>query len=411
MSVMSATAREPRRIRVVPMFLAFAVAYFLSALLRAVTATLAPAFSAELDLKSADLGLLAGAYFFGFAAMQLPLGAALDRFGPRRVLVLLLVVAVAGCLGFASMHSIAGLIAARALIGVGVSACLMAPLTSYRRLLRPAAQLRANSWMLMTGSLGMVASTLPVQWLLPVWGWRGLFWALAAALFVALGLIVALVPADVPVDAGPVTEPPGYLSIVRHPLFVSLVPLGLFSYGGLIAVQALWAGPWLTRVSGWSANQAAQGLLAINFSMLVAFLAWGGMMPRLVRLGVTAVRLMTWGLPLSLVLLLAIVALGSGASAWHWTLWCVASTFVTLSQPAVGQAFPVHLAGRALSAFNLVVFVGVFMLQWGIGLSIDALLARGWRVEAAFQTTFGVYAVCCVMAYVWYLAMSSRSCR
>jgi MFS family permease len=143
-------------------FLGFAFAYFFSALLRAVMATLAPAFSSELGLGSADLGLLAGAYFLGFSLMQLPLGRALDGFGPRKVLLVLLAVAVLGCAAFALADTLWGLIAARTLIGVGVAACLMAPLTCYRRLFNPAAQLRANSWMLMTGSLGMLASTVPV---------------------------------------------------------------------------------------------------------------------------------------------------------------------------------------------------------------------------------------------------------
>src|SRR4051812_21385634 len=158
------------------LFLSFAFAYFFSALLRGVTATLAPAFSAELGLSAGDLGLLAGAFFAGFALTQLPLGSALDRFGPRRVMILLLVAAVVGCAAFASARSFAGLTLARALIGIGVSACLMAPMTAFRRRFTPVAQMRANSWMLMTGSLGMVASTLPVQWLVPIVGWRGLFW-------------------------------------------------------------------------------------------------------------------------------------------------------------------------------------------------------------------------------------------
>jgi MFS family permease len=161
-----------------------------------VTATLAPVFSAELGLGAGDLGLLAGAYFFGFAAMQLPLGRALDRIGPRRTLLALLVVAVVGCGAFALAGGLPALVAARVLIGVGVSACLMAPLTCYRRRFSPEAQLRANSWMLMTGSLGMVASTLPVQWLLPWLGWRGLFWALAAALGLAMIALWLAVPRD-----------------------------------------------------------------------------------------------------------------------------------------------------------------------------------------------------------------------
>ena len=157
----------------VVIFTAFAFAYFFSALLRAVTATLAPVFSAELDLRAADLGLLAGAYFFGFAAMQLPLGGALDRVGPRRTLLALLAVAVRGCAAFAVADRLPGLVAARVMIGAGVAACLMAPLTCYRRLFSPSTQLRTNSWMLMTGSFGMLASTVPVQWLLPALGWRG----------------------------------------------------------------------------------------------------------------------------------------------------------------------------------------------------------------------------------------------
>ena len=96
-------------------FLCFAFAYFFSALVRAVTATLAPDFSAEIGLGAADLGLLAGAYFVGFAVMQLPLGRALDRFGPQRVLMGFLALAVIGCVAFALARSFVGLTLARAI--------------------------------------------------------------------------------------------------------------------------------------------------------------------------------------------------------------------------------------------------------------------------------------------------------
>jgi len=402
------------RRQAIVIFLAFAFAYFFSALLRAVTATLAPVFSTELGLRAGDLGLLAGAYFFGFAAMQLPLGRALDRYGPRRTLLVLLAVAVLGCVAFALAERLPGLIAARVLIGVGVGACLMAPLTCYRRLLSPVAQLRANSWMLMTGSLGMLASTLPVQWLLPTLGWRGLFWAVAALLALSMVGVAWLVPSDPPPgrqppapSAGDAGAPGGatgsYRAIVAHPLFARMAPLAFFLYGGLIAVQSLWAGPWLTRVAGWSAASAAQGLFLINLSMLVTFGVWGVVMPRLARRGIDAVQLMTWGLPLALVLLFANVALADAAGALHWALWCVACTFASVSQPAVGAAFPAHLAGRALSAFNLVIFAGVFCVQWGIGLLIDGLRAMGLADVDAFRLAFAIFGVCCVGAYAWFL--------
>lgn len=391
--------------------LAFAGAYFLSALLRAVTATLAPVFSTELGLRAGDLGLLAGAYFLGFAAMQLPLGRALDRFGPRRTLLVLLATAVLGCLAFALAGGLVSLVLARMLIGVGVSACLMAPLTGYRRWLTPAAQLRANSWMLMTGSLGMVASTLPVQWLLPWLGWRGIFWLVAALLALAIGGVAWFVPRDRPLQPlrplapahGRAADPASYRQIVRHPLFIRTAPAGFFIYGGLIGVQALWAGPWMTRVGGLDAAAAARGLFAINVSMLLTFMTWGAVMPRLAARGIDAMRLMRWGLPLAPALLLLNVALGPAALAWHWAAWCMACTFVTPSQPAVGAAFPAELAGRALSAFNLVIFAGVFSIQWGIGLVVDAALALGADDTGAFRVAFGVFGACVLLAYLWLL--------
>lgn len=390
------------------LFLVFAFAYFLSALLRAVTATLAPAFTLELGLQSADLGLLAGAYFFGFAVMQLPLGRALDHFGPRRVLISLLALAVVGCAAFALADSLPGLLAARVLIGMGVSACLMAPLTAYRRVFSPGAQLRANSWMLMTGSLGMLASTLPVQWLLPVIGWRGLFVAVAGLLVVAMALVLARVPRDPPAST-PVasTTPLGYVAILRHPLFVQLWPLGFVVYGGLIAVQSLWAGPWLTRVAGLSPTDAARGLFIINLSMLFAFMAWGAVMPRLTARGIDALFLIRWGVPIKLAVLLVALAIGERAGAGIWALWCVSCTCVALSQPTIGQAFETAQAGRALSAYNLVIFAGVFCVQWGIGLAIDALAATGMNTVATFQAAFGGYAALCLAAYLWFLRRSA----
>jgi predicted MFS family arabinose efflux permease len=384
-------------------FLSFAFAYFPSALVRGVVATLAPAFSAELQLTAGELGLLAGAYFLGFAAMQLPLGSALDRFGPKRVLLVFLAVAVVGCAAFALADSFAALTLARALIGVGVSACLMAPMTSFRRTFSPTTQMRANSWMLMTGSLGLIASTLPVQWLLPVFGWRGLFWGLAVLFLVAIVWIVRAVPADHPEDAPLPAATGGYGEVFRHPVFVRYLPMGFFQYGGLVALQSLWVGPWLTRVCGWTPGETAAGLFAINVAMLLSFMAWGFVVPRLYAQGWTADRLIARGMPLPVLVLALGIALGPEATAWVWALFCVTSTFVSLSQPAIGQAFPAALAGRALSAYNLVIFAGVFALQWGMGAVIDGLTAAGWSTVSAYQGAFALLGVCCALSYLWFL--------
>ena len=386
-------------------FLIFAFSYFVSALVRGVTATLAPVFTAELGLTAGDLGLLGGAFFLGFAVTQLPLGSALDRLGPKRVQLGFLTVAVIGSAAFALARDFVSLAAARALIGVGVSACLMAPLTAFRRSFDTVAQLRANSWMLMSGSVGMVASTLPVQWLLPLLGWRGLFWAIAAGMLLSMAAIARFVPADAPVTpSGGVPAPDkGFAGIWRHPTFVRLAPMGFFHYGGLIAVQSLWAGPWLVEVCGWSATQAAQGLFAINLAMLASFLAWGSVVPRLYARGWTAQRLIACGARVSLAALALALLLGPRAGAWVWVLYCAGCTVVSLSQPAVGLALPAALAGRALSAYNLVIFLGVFAVQWGIGLVIDLLRALGWETLSAYRGGFALLLGCCLASYLWFL--------
>jgi predicted MFS family arabinose efflux permease len=418
------TQTLPRRFAVA-VFLAFALAYFFSALIRAITATLAPALTQEFSLSAADLGLLSGGYFLGFAMTQLPLGKWLDRYGPRRVLLCLLSAAVLGCAAFAFARGFGGLLAARVLCGVGVSACLMAPLTGYRRWLDPGTQLRANSWMLMTGSLGMVASTLPVQWWMEhsanfglLSSWRGLFLLLALAVALSMLVVWRVVPAwhsAAPAAGASLGHSTGhntgYGQVWAHPYFRRYVPLGFFSYGGLVAVQTLWAGPWLVKVSGYTPAQAAQGLFVINVGMLLAFWAWGAAAPRLVRVGLGADRLITWGLPLNFMVLATILIAGNAVNSPAWAVFCITNTFVSLSQPAVGMAFPAHLAGRALSAFNLVIFSGVFCVQWGIGLLVDAFTRLGWGVTASFQGAFAVYGLCCVLSYLFFAFYRDNSAK
>ena len=400
----------PRRTAVV-VFLAFAFAYFFSALVRAVTATLSPVLTQEFALSARELGLLAGGYFLGFAVTQLPLGQWLDRHGPKRVVLAFLAVAVLGCLAFSAAGSFPALLAARVLCGVGVSACLMAPLTGYRRWLDSSAQLRANSWMLMTGSFGMLASTLPVQWLLPRLGWRPLFWGLAALMGLAMALIAWKVPrwAVLPAGGGaaPSQPPAGYGAVWRHPGFRRLVPIGFVNYGGMVAIQTLWAGPWMVKVAGFTPLEAATGLFWLNLAMLLTFWTWGLVMPGLARRGLTAERLIARGMPLSIVLLAALALAGPAAStaaAALLALFCVSCSVLSLAQPAVAMAFPPALAGRALSAYNLVIFAGVFVMQWGIGLGVDLFRAAGLPEAAAFQSALGLFALGCLAAYGHFMA-------
>ena len=401
----------PRRMAVV-VFLAFALAYFFSALVRAITATLSPTLTTEFSLSAQDLGLLAGGYFLGFSLTQLPLGRWLDQHGPKKVILAFLTFAVLGCLAFSWAESFHGLLAARVLCGMGVSACLMAPLTGYRRWFDASTQLRTNSWMLMTGSLGMLAATLPVQWLMPIWGWRALFVMLGVMIAIAMLLITLVVPVwqkTTPTAATaqkPLDDDGSYREIWRSAYFWRMTPIGFFTYGGMVAIQTLWAGPWMTQVAGWTAGEAAQGLFLINLAMLVSFWLWGLITPGLARRGIPVERLMAWGVPLSFLVVGALVwmgpAVGSGA-AIVMALFCVTSTFVALAQPAVGMAFPSHLAGRALSAYNLVIFAGIFVVQWGIGLLVDAGLGLGLTKPAAYQAALACFGVCSVLSWLYFV--------
>lgn len=399
-------------------FAAFAAAYFCSALLRAITATLSPVLTQDFALQARDLGLLAGGYFLGFAATQLPLGTWLDRYGPKRVILCFLSLAVLGSVAFSMATSFAWLLGARVLVGMGVSACLMAPLTGYRRWFDVPTLLRANSWMLMTGSLGMLSSTLPVQWLLPLLGWRSLFWIMAALLLLSMLAIAWLVPAwrDVLAPAGanvhavgPLGKSPegnlagGYAEIWRNRYFQRMSPLAFFNYGGMIAVQTLWAAPWMVKVAGYTALEAATGLFFINAAMLVTFWGWGMLNPLLARRGWHTGRLLAWGVPLSLVVLAFNIAAGPSTGWVGWALFCMSSSVMGLSQPAVGMAFREALAGRALSGFNLVIFSGVFVVQWGIGLLIDAFQSAGLSQLVSYQCAMGVFLCCCIASYAYFV--------
>lgn len=195
----------------------------------------------------------------------------------------------------------------------------------------------------------------------------------------------------------------GYGMVWRDAYFQRLAPLGFFSYGGMVAMQTLWAGPWMQKVAGQTALQAATGLFWINVCMLCVFGLWGMVTPWLTREGFDANRLMSRGLPLSLLVLAMIVVLGPAAGAAAWALFCVSSTFVSLSQPALALTFVQAQAGRALSAYNLVIFAGVFVVQWGVGLAVDGFRAAGFSTATAYQGAMAIYLVCSAGAYAWFL--------
>ena len=388
----------------ITVFLVFAFGYFLSCLLRAITATLSPTLTLEFNLLAADLGLLAGGYFLGFATMQIPLGYLLDKHGPKKIVSSFLLIAIIGTASFALAQSFTGLIISRVLIGIGVSACLMGPLTGYRIWFADNYQQRLNSWMLMIASTGFVFSTLPVQILLPMFGWRWIFGGITILIFICILLILFFIPKWKTQNKQEKEKNIGSLSDVwKNKFFRSTIPLGLFNYGGMIAVQTLWAGPWMVRVSGYNPMESATGLFGINLVMLTAFFIWGYFLPKIIKGNLTSLKLIKFGLPISYLVLLVIVILGSKAGAFLLTLYILSSIFLTLAQPAVALSFPTYLAGKAFTSFNLLIFVGTFIMQWGIGLVIDLAQKFGTTEIVSFQISFFVYFLICIFCYLYFI--------
>lgn len=388
---MGAPLRGARAARV---FLCFAAGYLLSYALRAINAVIAPALVAELGLSNADLGLLSSAYFVSFGALQLPLGIWLDKYGPRRTESALLLCAALGAAVFATSTSLAGLWIGRALIGAGVSACLMASLKAYRQWFAIAQQSQLASWMLVAGTAGALTATMPVTMALPLIGWRAVFWIIAALILLVSAAIFFLLKntehAYASGGATPAASADGYRRIFSNAYFWRMGLLGMLNHGIFTALQTLWAGPWMTNVLGKSAQQTGQILFAFNFVLLLSYLMLGWAAPRLIARGWSVDRLIAIGLGGTL-LAQGAMLLTSGDQAWLlWLLLAVCVPVTTLVQSQVGLAFPASLAGRANGAYNLQLFIGAFVAQWGIGLLIDAFKAHGASASDAFRTAFAV---------------------
>lgn len=413
---MGATTGNLRGLLAARVFLCFALGYLLSYGLRSINAVIAPALMDEMALSNADMGLLSSAYFVAFGSLQLPLGIWLDKYGPRRTESALLVIAAIGAIVFATSTSLAGLWVGRALIGVGVSACLMASFKAYRQWFAPEQQSQLASWMLVAGTAGALVATVPVTMALPAIGWRGVFWVVAALLLLvssAIFLSLRGVERRFAVAASGATSATGhdggYRRIFGSAYFRRMSLLGLFNHGIFLALQTLWAGPWMTTVLGKSQQQASEILFMLNLVLMMAYLALGWAAPRLVARGVDAHRLIAFGLA-GMVLAQAAMLFTQSEHAWIlWLLLAMCVPVTTLVQSHVALAFPAALAGRANSAYNLMLFVGAFATQWGFGVLADELKATGLSAVDAFRVALAIAAALQAAALVYFVASRAQA--
>lgn len=396
--------------KAITIFLVFAFGYYISNLLRSITATISPELVSEFNLSAGELGLLGGGYFLGFASVQIPVGYLLDSKGPKKIVSYFLLIAILGMVSFALSKNFTILLLSRILIGVGVGACLMGPLTAYRIWFQDETQQRANSWMLMTGAIGMLSSSLPVQFFLPIIGWRAIFGVLALLTLLTIFLIIYFIPNWDQKENRKNTEDKGSLKeIWQNNFFKSLVPMGFFNYGGLFAIQTLWAGPWMIKVSGYTAEESANGLFIIYLSLLLSFLCWGYFVPKISKSVSDAIRLLKFGAPLNLLVLSYIIYLGPKAGAFHLAFFAVSSVFLSLTQPAVGMAFSLSNAGKALTSFNLLLFIGAFAVQWIIGIIIDSSVSLGFSEVIGFKAGMMFILITSFFSYLFFLVKNFKN--
>ena len=386
----------------------FALGYAISYFYRNTNAIIESDLVNELGLGPADLGLLTGAYFFSFAIFQLPLGILLDRYGPRRTEAVLLLFAALGAWIFSNADSLSGLILGRLLIGLGVSACLMAAFKAYVIWFSRGRLPMINGLQMAAGGLGALVATTPLQNVLSITDWRGVFTGLAIiTVFASLFLWFILPEHQSSADKHPAikTQLKEMGQIFRSPVLWSIALFAAISSGANMAIHGLWIKPWLRDVAGIGVDAAAQLMFAMTLALIVGFLTLGIIAERMSLL--FDIR------PIQFSVFVMVLFLASqGAMAYGWIgsplilviLLGFLGTSSILIYAGYSQIFPKNLSGRVSTILNLLVFVAAFFLQWGVGAIIELwpVTGSGYDPES-YQAAIGGLVLLQAAGFVWYL--------
>ena len=338
------------------------LAYMLSQFYRAFLAVLSPALQDQLGATPGDLALSSGLWFIAFAAMQLPVGAALDRFGPRRTVAWLMALGGAGgAVLFALAEAPWHLHLAMTALGIGCSPALMGPYYIFAREYPPAAFGMLAGVLVGFGSLGNILGASPLVWVIEAAGWRQTLWGLAVVTLMVAALVLGAVRDPARLGAG---HPQGSIGqILRLRALWFILPLFAVNYAVTAAIRGLWAAPWLEQVHGADAAQIGRVTLAMGLAMVAgsfavgpaARLAGGARRATMIFSAVMIVTLSAmWlapALPLAAVTALLVV-LGFFGSAYPLLM-------------AHGRSFlPPHLVGRGMTFLNMMSIGGVGVMQF-----------------------------------------------
>jgi predicted MFS family arabinose efflux permease len=395
-------------------FVPFAAGYFLSYFFRNVNAVIAKDLAREFALAPSDLGLLTSAYFLTFGLAQLPVGVALDRYGPRRVVATLLCVTALGAFVFGSAGGVGGLALGRALIGLGVSACLMGAIKAFTLWFPLSRLATVIGWYIFIGAIGGLAATAPVEAALGTIAWRAMFYALAAACLAFAALIALAVPEKALPGAGTGwgEQIRGIGEIMSRPHFWRIVLPFVITHGAYQALQGLWLGPWLTDVAGLARHQAAQLLLVCATTYALGSVAFGTFADRLAGRGVSRLALYKGGLAISFAAFVALAlnaALPRGAvlATYGFTVMSGALVFALIT-----PHFPPAMSGRVITAVNFGMFTASFAFQWGIGAVLRGFpVADGRYAPAGYTAALLGIAVLQVIVLAWVLPLRETARR
>ena len=397
---------------ILSVFLPFAAGYYLSFLFRTINASISPFLASDFGLGAAETGLLASVYFLVFAGAQIPIGVLLDRYGPRRVQSVLLVIAVGGISLFGNADSFAELLVGRAMIGLGVAASLMAGLKAIVMWFPRNRVAFVNGGMIMLGSLGAVTATAPTDWLLTWFGWRSLFGLLTIATLAVAGLIYFAVPES---NEGskrsvPSGKPLTLRSIFSDPRFLRIAPLSATCIGSSWAMHSLWAASWLADVEGFDRQGVINQLFTMAIGISLGALLLGTLADRLRKRGISTEALLAVFGALFMLAELALIMRVPLPSILPWSIVSVVGAATVLSYAIIADYFPVEIAARANGALNLLHFGWAFAVQYGIGLIVNQWAPQdGHYPLDSYQTAFGFSLALQFTALLWFTVPWLRS--
>lgn len=386
---------------------AFGFAYLMSQFFRSALAVVAPELMADLDLNAAGLGTLSAAWFISFAFMQIPIGLALDRFGPRRTVSALMCVAVAGAAVFAMADSMAMAVAGQLLIGVGCAPVFVGTMVAVARWFPPARFATLSSIVLACAGAGTLMSSRPfamaAEWL----GWRGAMLTAAGLTLLSLLLVALLArgPGQVP-ESEENAETLGELwrglgAVARTAELWPILPMAFIAYAVFITLRGLWAGPYLAEVFGLPPIARGDVLFIMSLALPAGTMlhAWAERRWRSRRRPVLA------GSWLAVVCLIALILLGDSSiilSAAILTVFVVSGATYVLIMTQGRQFLPVHRVGRGITLLNFATFLGAAFLQQASGLVAQRAGDLGQSASAVHGWVFAFLAACLALALVVY---------